>query len=262
MSQQRKFTDVDTHETAALCVLSGGQDSTTCLYLAKKLHREVHAITFNYGQRHSVEVAAASKIAQMAGVASHEIIDVPSILKGTSPLVSDAVLEKYESAETLPGGIEKTFVPMRNALFLVIAANRASVLGCSHIYTGVSQEDFGGYPDCRLPFILSMQQTINSALGARGFGDYEGSQPEPIILATPLMRLDKQKTVELSITLPGCMDALAFSHTCYAGGEPTKVDGIVKPCGSCHACLLRAKGFDLAGVEDPVYTRLRELGAL
>ena len=147
----------------AIVVLSGGQDSTTCLYWALSVGFDVHAITFDYGQRHAIEIEAAKRVARRAKVTSHEIITLGPILKGTSPLVSGAPLAQYESHAVLPGGLEKTFVPMRNQLFLTIAANRAYVLGTNRLVTGVCEEDFGGYPDCRRTFIDALEQA--SSLG-------------------------------------------------------------------------------------------------
>lgn len=221
---------------AALVVLSGGQDSTTCLFWARARYREVHAITFDYGQRHAVEIQAAVRIAQLAKVASHEVIAVPDILKGTSPLVTAACeVEEYQDHQSLPGGIEKTFVPMRNTFFLTLAANRAVLLGCSDIITGVSQEDYGGYPDCREDFIAQLRQAFNASL----------TGVTELNIVTPLIILNKRETVELAAELgPECWDALAVSHTCYKGEVP--------PCGKCHACLLRAKGFEEADRRDPL----------
>lgn len=222
-----------------LIVLSGGQDSTTCLYWAKAVPgvQQVHAITFDYGQKHSIEIESAGKIAQIAEVATHEFVKLPDgILRGTSPLVNpNYEVESYASAETLPGGLEDTFVPARNLLFLTLAANRAYCLGCDALVVGVSQEDFGGYPDCREPFIRSMEETI-----------FEGLD-RPIKIHAPLLDLTKRATVELAISLDGCMDAIAHSHTCYNGESP--------PCGKCHACLLRERGFEEAGIPDPLVTR-------
>lgn len=232
----------------ALVVLSGGQDSTTCLYLAKhQLAPEIHAVTFDYGQRHSIEIGAASVVAEMAGVESHEIISLGNgILQGTSPLVNmKKDVESYASAAVLPGGIEKTFVPMRNALFLVLAANRAVVLGCDVIVTGVSQEDYGGYPDCREEFIGAMDMVL-----WRGLAESVAVIPK---ILTPLMFKSKQATVDLALMLPGCMDALANSHTCYRGEFP--------PCGQCHACLLRRAGFEKAGIVDPLDDRATRFNA-
>lgn len=226
----------------ALVVLSGGQDSTTCLFWAIAQGFDVHAITFDYGQRHKIEINSALLIATMAGV-RHEIIALGDhILVGTSPLVSNSKLEQYADHHSLPGGLEKTFVPMRNQLFLTVAANRAYVLGCNILVTGVCQEDSGGYPDCRRTFIDSLQDACN-------YGTFTGEHgtPPPLKILTPLMNLTKAQSVHLAMSLPGCMDALAYSHTSYDGKYP--------PVGHDHATLLRAKGFEEAGVPDPLVLR-------
>lgn len=230
----------------SLVLLSGGQDSTTCLFAERASGREVHALTCFYGQRHKIELEAARDVARLADVVSFEIVRFPDgVLHGTSPLVSGKEVEHYQDAQHLPGGIEKTFVPMRNALFLVVAANRAVVIGATRIVTGVSQEDYGGYPDCREPFIGSANRLISEALGE--------SVNSPPVIAAPLMYLNKRQTVQLAQSLPGCMEALAYSHTCYEGKQP--------PCGTCHSCLLRAKGFEEAGVADPMAVRLSQRDA-
>lgn len=227
---------------SCLVVLSGGQDSTTCLAWAKQNFEKVHAITFDYGQKHSRELESACTIAEHFKVDSHEVVSMPAILHGTSPLVnSDEEVEQYESADVLPGGLEKTFVPMRNMLFLVIAANRAVCLGTSNLVTGVCQEDFGGYPDCRQTFINATARAIEEAL-------YLDPENNRFHIHTPLMDLTKAQSVELAQSLPGCMEALAWSHTCYNGDFP--------PCGHCHACLLRERGFAEAGIADPLIDRV------
>jgi 7-cyano-7-deazaguanine synthase len=219
----------------ALVVLSGGQDSTTCLFWAKSRFDSVFCLTFAYGQLHSNEIDSASKIAQLANV-PHEILDVGSIFAGASPLTNhDRGVQSYSSAEDLPGGLEDTFVPGRNILFLSLAANRAYVLNCDAVVIGVSQEDFGGYPDCRREFINHMQQAICAGLDRQ------------IEILTPLMDMTKKQTVELAATLPGCLDALVESTTCYNGCFP--------PCSTCHACLLRERGFREAGIPDPLLRR-------
>lgn len=226
------------HDTA-LVVLSGGQDSTTCLYRAKQEHTHVHAITFNYGQRHVREMVAAQRVALIAGVESHDWVALgPDILHSTSPLVSNAPLEQYRDHNSLPGGIEKTFVPMRNQLFLTIAANRAVELGARYIYTGVCQEDSGGYPDCRASFIGSLEKAINESL--------EGAA-HPIEIITPLMDMSKADSVHLAMDMRWCWETLAFSHTSYDGEYP--------PTGKDHATLLRERGFAQAGVPDPLILR-------
>ena len=225
----------------AVVVFSGGQDSTTCLYWAIQQGFDVVALTINYGQRHAREIESALFIAELAGV-KHEVLDVGPILKGTSPLVSDAKLEQYKDHFSLPGGLEKTFVPMRNQFFLTLAANRAYVLGSSTLITGVCEEDFGGYPDCRRDFIDSLERTCN-------FGTFT-NEPDtlpPLRILTPLMHLTKAQTVDLALTLPGCYRALGHSHTAYDGSYP--------PVGKDHATLLRAKGFEEAGVPDPLVIR-------
>ena len=224
-----------------LVVLSGGQDSTTCLFFVKKNFpdAEIHAVTFDYNQRHTIELESAKNIARMAKVASHEIACLtPGILKGTSPLTDYSKdVEMYDDAESLPDGVEDTFVPGRNLLFLTLAANRAYVLGADTIVIGVSQEDFGGYPDCREKFLAAMEWAIQEAMGR-----------DDLHISAPLVYLNKKETVLLASKLPGCLDALAMSHTCYNGVQP--------PCGKCHACLLRQKGFDEAGIPDPMIERL------
>lgn len=235
-----------------LVVLSGGQDSTTCLALAISQWgpENVHAITFDYGQRHRAEINSAKLIALKAGIQDrHEVVVVQGILKGTSPLVSTgSEVEQYAGVEALPGGLEKTFVPMRNTLFLTIAANRAVLLAKDdqevRVMTGVSEEDYGGYPDCRASYIEMMEEAINASL--------DDTVLPSIILDTPLIHLSKRLTVEMSEGLERGREFVAYSHTCYNGAVP--------PCGKCHACLLRQKGYDAAGVTDPLIERLVKEG--
>lgn len=230
-------------KNSCVVVLSGGQDSTTCLYWAKQRFDEVHCVTFDYGQRHSTEVESARIIGLLADVPSHELINLGGgILRGTSPLISGEVLEQYAGHDVLPGGLEKTFVPMRNQLFLTVAANRAYVLGCNTLVTGVSAEDYGGYPDCRPEFIEAMVQA--SSLGT--FTGRDGS-PDSLRILTPLMHMTKRVTVRMALELGKCYEALAFSHTAY--------DGVFPPTGKDHASLLRAKGFEEANVPDPLVLR-------
>jgi 7-cyano-7-deazaguanine synthase len=222
--------------TKALVILSGGQDSTTCLFWAKREYHSVHAVTFNYNQRHAIEISSAEKIAAMAGV-DHEVIDLGTLFAGLSPLTDKSkTVHQYQSAEKLPGGLEDTFVPGRNILFLAVAANRAYVTGCDEMVIGVSQEDFGGYPDCRENFIRSMEKALSQGLD------------KDLKITAPLMHLNKKEIVKLSASLTGCLDALAHSTTCYNGSVP--------PCAQCHACLLRQRGFDQAGIVDPLRARL------
>jgi len=226
----------------AIVVLSGGQDSTTCLYWALDLGFQVHAVTFDYGQRHSREIRAATRIASQAKVQSHEIISAVGLLRGSSPLVSGSPLAQYEHHSKLPGGLEKTFVPMRNQLFLTIAANRAAVLDAETIITGVCEEDYGGYPDCRQQFIHAFAHACNL-----GTFTGENGAPKSIAVLTPLMHLTKAASVRLALDLEGCYNALSYSHTGYDGKYP--------PTGKDHATLLRQKGFEEADVPDPLVLR-------
>lgn len=239
-------------KSKVLVVLSGGQDSTTCLFVAKQQYDEVHAITFDYGQRHVIEIEAAVKVAEMARVTSHEIIQVPNCLISKSPLTSNSELEQYENAEQMDVKIgdrrELTFVPMRNALFLTIAANRAEALSIPNLMTGVCQMDGSNYDDCRPNFIYATEQYINTALGH----DHRGT-PE-IFIHTPLMNLTKADTVDLAYSLPGCWEAMAYTHTSYDGKYP--------PTDMNHANILRAKGFEEAGLPDPLVVRAWQEGLM
>ncbi len=224
----------------ALVIFSGGQDSTTCLYWAKQRFDDVFALTFDYGQRHNIELKSAEKIAQLAGI-KQEVLNLGPIFKGLSPLTDlSRDVEKYDDVSALPSGLADTFVPGRNILFLTLAANRAYVLGCDSLVIGVAQQDYGGYPDCREDFITKMESAMASGLDS------------DLKILAPLMHMTKENTVTLAQSLPGCMEALAFSTTCYNGAPP---------CGSCNSCLLRAKGFAQAGVSDPLLERLGQVAA-
>lgn len=230
----------------ALVVLSGGQDSTTCLFWALQFYDEVHAITFDYGQRHRIEIGAACKVAEMAGVADrHEIVTVGDVMVSTSPLTSGNELEQYSDPDQMDAVIgdrrETTFVPMRNALFLTIAANRAEALGIGDIITGVCQMDNANYDDCREVFIRATEQYINTALGH----DHRGTRAIRII--TPLLHCTKEETVLMAFANPKCWNALAHSHTSYDGKYP--------PTDMNHANVLRADGFAKAGLPDPLVVR-------
>jgi 7-cyano-7-deazaguanine synthase len=238
----------------ALVVLSGGQDSTTCLFWALKIFGEgnVHAITFDYGQTHRIEIAAAQRVASMAKV-PHEIVEVPGCLVSASPLTDpSATLERYENAQQMDEIIgdrrEKTFVPMRNALFLTIAANRAEADGIKDIVLGVCQMDNANYDDCRGVFLTAAQNYINTALG------HDHRKTGEINLHAPLLMLTKAQTVLLARELPGAWEALAYSHTSYDGKYP--------PTDMNHSNVLRAAGFEEAGLPDPLVLRAFDEGLM
>lgn len=230
----------------ALVIFSGGQDSTTVLGAAIHTHGvdNVHTLTINYGQRHKIELRAARKVCDVYGVPpqNRDVLVLPDdTLHSTSPLLSVAPVAQYDSEAALPGGTEATFVEGRNILFLVLAGNRAASLGIDLILIGVGQEDFGGYPDCREGFLTRMEAALRVGLDR-----------ERLVVSAPLMQMSKRATVETAVRLSEMgskvLEALSWSHTCYKGSVP--------PCGKCHACILRAKGFDQYGIKDPLLLRL------
>ncbi len=215
----------------ALVVLSGGQDSTTCLYWAiDRFGREnVSSVTFDYGQRHRIELISAAEIADFAGVPNVILpIDTFAALGGDALTTTDIAVESAPDEES---GLPNTFVPGRNLIFLTFAAAFAYQRNIAHLVTGVAQTDYSGYPDCREETMNSLQTAIQ-----------RGMESE-VQIHTPLMHLSKKETVELAREL-AALPAMAMTHTCYNGERP--------PCGHCAACELRAKGFAEAGVVDPL----------
>lgn len=205
-----------------LVLFSGGQDSTTCLYWAKRKFRNVYALSFIYGQKHLKEVEVAKKIANKASV-KLEIMDVSFIGRlGNNSLTNDSLSMDMEKPSE---GFPNTFVPGRNLFFLSIAAVYAREHNINHIVTGVSQTDFSGYPDCRDAFIKSLNVTLNLAMD------------EQFILHTPLMWIDKAETWAMADELGVFNIIRNETMTCYNG---IAGDG----CGHCPACLLRKKGLD------------------
>jgi 7-cyano-7-deazaguanine synthase len=220
---------------SAVVLLSGGQDSTTCLYWAKGRFERLYALTFDYGQRHRIELEAARAIAQMAGVAAHRVLKISELAElSGSALLTDTPIQETGGRGNLPN----TFVPGRNLLFLVLAAAWAYQLECHDLVGGMCQTDYSGYPDCRRATIDALERAIELGM--------EWS----VRIHTPLMFLTKAESVRLAQEV-GALDALAYSHTCYEGRFP--------PCGVCPACRLRAKGFEEAGIEDPLLVRARQV---
>lgn len=247
------------NKNAVMVVFSGGQDSTTCLGYALANYEEVHAVSFDYGQKHAHELQAAADVVDYFrsrghDIASHETVVLGAdVFAGTSPLTNrHEELETYsdhaEMEKIIGDRVEKTFVPMRNAVFLMLAANRAVVRRCAALITGVCQADNANYPDCRDVFVESAEDTINTALGfERDASSAGGELHYPFRVITPLLFLTKAESIKLAQSLPHTYDALAYSHTAYNGSYP--------PTSKDHASVLRAHGFEEAGVPDPLVLR-------
>jgi len=220
-----------TKNSKALVVLSGGQDSTTCLYWAldKFGADHVSSVTFDYGQRHRIELECAKNVAKHAGV-SNVILPIDTFAALGGDALTDAEIDVATELNS-DTGLPNTFVPGRNLIFLTFAAAFAYPRGIEHLVTGVAETDYSGYPDCREETMQSLQATLQL-----------GMETE-IEIHAPLMHLSKAETVELAVRL-GALPAMSLTHTCYNGERP--------PCGRCPACELRAKGFAAAGVMDPL----------
>jgi 7-cyano-7-deazaguanine synthase len=221
----------------AVLLLSGGLDSTTLLALATGEGYAVSALTFQYGQRHDIEIESARRVAARYNVARHIVADIDLRLFGGSALTSDLAVPKDRLPEAVARGIPVTYVPARNTIFLSFALAWAEVLGASDIFIGVNALDYSGYPDCRPEFITAFESMANLATRA----GVEGATQ--VHVRAPLLALGKKEIVQL-----GCSLGVDYSLTtsCY---DPTP-DGAA--CGRCDACMLRRKGFAEAGVADPV----------
>jgi 7-cyano-7-deazaguanine synthase len=219
----------------AVCLLSGGLDSTTCLAYAKRQGFTCYALSFDYGQRHKIELDRAARIATDLGAERHMIAKIGLDAFGGSALTAAIDVPKSRSAAQMGTGIPITYVPARNTIFLSFALAWAEVLGASDIFIGVNALDYSGYPDCRPEFIEAYERMANLATRA----GVEGSTR--LRIHTPLLRLTKSEIVKLGQEL-GVPFGLTFS--CY---DP---DAAGQPCGQCDACLLRSKGFEEAGIAD------------
>ena len=213
--------DMKQQETALVC-FSGGQDSTTCLFWALSRFERVEAVSFVYGQKHSLEVEAARRIAARAQV-PFEVLDLSLLAQLTDNSLTNPALKMDE--EQPAGGYPNTFVPGRNMIFLTFAAVLAFQRGIRHLVTGVSQADFSGYPDCRDTFIRSLNVSLNLAMDTA----FE--------IHTPLMRLDKEGVWALSDRLGVFELVRNETLTCYNG-----IPG--EGCGRCPACRLRRNGLE------------------
>ncbi|MBG7699968.1 7-cyano-7-deazaguanine synthase QueC [Streptomyces sp. MC1] len=222
----------------AIVLLSGGLDSTTVLAIAKDQGFTPYALSFRYGQRHSIELEAAQRVAQAQGVARHVIADIDLRVFGGSALTADIEVPKHESlADVEEAGVPITYVPARNTIFLSFALAFAETVGASDIFTGVTAVDYSGYPDCRPEYMEAFATMANLATKA----GVEGTSK--ITLHSPLIALSKADIVREGLRLG--VD-YSLTSSCYDPDEQGRA------CGKCDTCLLRLKGFAEAGVSDPV----------
>jgi len=219
----------------AVVLLSGGLDSTTVLAIAQADGFNVHALSFSYGQRHSVELDAAQAIAANARVARHVIADIDLRVFGGSALTSDIDVPKARSIEEMGADIPITYVPARNTVFLSFALALAEVTSSDDIFLGVNALDYSGYPDCRPEYIEAYKAMANLAT-RRGVEGHE------LRIHAPLIKLSKAEIIARGLAL-----GVDYSQTrsCY---DPSSAG---EACGSCDSCLLRIRGFAENGLSDP-----------
>jgi 7-cyano-7-deazaguanine synthase len=221
----------------AVCLLSGGLDSSTCLGVAARGGYECYALSFDYGQRHAVELEAAARVAKHFHAREHRVIRIDLRVFGSSALTSEIEVPKGRTLEQMAQGIPITYVPARNTIFLAYALAWAETLGSSDIFIGVNAIDYSGYPDCRPEYIAAFEKMANLAIKAAVEGRAR------IRIHTPLAQLNKAAIVKLGAEVG--VD-FALTHSCY---DP---DQGARPCGHCDSCLLRRKGFEEAGLRDPL----------
>jgi 7-cyano-7-deazaguanine synthase len=221
----------------AVVLLSGGVDSTTAAAIALADGFDVHAMTFDYGQRHRLEIERARLVAQKLGLSDHIVVTIDLRAFGGSALTADLVLPTHRSLAEIGDGIPITYVPARNTIFLSFALAWAETLEASDIYIGVNALDYSGYPDCRPAYIEAYERMANLATKA----GVEGRQR--LTIHAPLIRLSKAEIIRRGLALG--VD-YALTSSCY---DPSPAG---EACGACDACLLRLKGFRESGAADPV----------
>lgn len=229
-------------EPRAVVLLSGGLDSTTVLAIARAEGYEPYALSFRYGQRHTIELDAAGRVAEAFKVPRHVVADIDLRVFGGSALTDDAIdVPHHAGVEDVTQDIPVTYVPARNTIFLSFALAWAETLGASDVFIGVNAQDYSGYPDCRPEYIEAYEQMANRATRA----GVEGTQR--LKIHTPLMEMTKAQIILKGLELG--VD-YGLTHSCY---DP--VDG--RACGTCDSCLLRARGFAEAKHADPALAQAR-----
>jgi 7-cyano-7-deazaguanine synthase len=223
----------------AIVLLSGGLDSTTIMAMVREEGYDIYSLTFDYGQRHKIELEAAQKVAKFFGAKKHLILHIELDTIGGSALTENIPIPKgRKPKEISSSGVPITYVPARNTIFLSYALAWAEVLEATDIFIGVNAIDFSNYPDCRPEFVQSFQSTAN-------LGTKTGMEGKKIIIHAPLMYMTKGEIIQKGISLG--VD-YSMTHSCYNPGK----DG--RPCGKCDSCLLREKGFEEAGVKPELFT--------
>jgi len=217
-------------------LLSGGIDSATTLAIAASQGYQTYALSFDYGQRHRRELEAARQIAKSLGAKEHRVLEIDNQIFSGSALVDDVAVPKSRSPQEIGAAIPVTYVPARNTIFLAHALAWAEVIGGSHIFIGANAIDYSGYPDCRPEFLALFEMLAN-------IGTKAGIEGGRFQIHAPLVKLSKADIVRKAIELK--VD-LSLTHSCY---DPAP-DGAA--CGTCDSCLLRLKGFEEAGVSDPI----------
>jgi len=220
----------------AVVLLSGGLDSTTTLANAIAEGYETYAVSFEYGQRHKIEIDAARRIARALGAKEHRVAKIDMWIFGGSALTDDVDVPKKRSQTEIGRGIPVTYVPARNTIFLSYSLALAEILGARDIFVGANAIDYSGYPDCRPEFIKAFETLAN-------LGTKAGVQGAHFRIHAPLIKFSKAEIIRKALELD--VD-LALTHSCY---DPSP-EGVA--CGECDSCLLRLKGFREAGVEDPI----------
>ncbi|MBF0320736.1 MAG: 7-cyano-7-deazaguanine synthase QueC [Nitrospirae bacterium] len=222
----------------AVVLLSGGVDSTTALAIAKDKGYGCYALSFDYGQRHAVELQSAARVAESIGVLRHIIVKFDMRGIGGSALTSDMEVPKGRDLDSQ--GIPTTYVPARNTIFLSFALAWAEVLGAYDIFMGVNAVDYSGYPDCRPEYIRAYQTMANLATKAAVEGAVEGKGG--MVIHTPLISMSKAQIIEAGIRLG--VD-YSLTSSCYDPAPPGA-------CGRCDSCVIRLRGFAALGMKDPV----------
>ena len=220
----------------AVVLLSGGLDSTTTLAIAIAQGYATYALSFDYGQRHKIEIEAARRIVKSLGVKEHRVVEIDNRLFGDSALTDAVDVPKSRSEKEISADIPVTYVPARNIIFLSHALAWAEMIPAGHIFLGVNAIDYSGYPDCRPEFIAMFETMAN-------IGTKAGVEGRRFQIHAPLIKMSKAQIVRKAIELD--VD-LALTHSCY---DPTP-EG--RACGQCDSCQLRRKGFREAGVIDPI----------